>query len=265
MSDPRAAAPVRVLIVDDEVAARARIRRVLERMPDLAVVGECATGPEAVAAVPALRPDLLLLDMQMPGLTGLGVVKALGAGAVPLVIFVTAFEEYAVRAFEACALDYILKPFEDDRLVLAVERAKGQLRQRQPGAPDDPRMRAFVDYLARGAGGPPDVIAVKVGLRFVVVRVDEIDWIAADGNESVLHLGERTVLVGQTLRDLERHVLDAQRFVRIHRSTLVNVARIAAIEPVGGDELWVVLADGTRLACSRGYRPTLRARIPMTR
>lgn len=263
MSGP---APMRVLIVDDEVAARARIRRVLDGMPGVAVAGECATGSEALAAVAVACPDLLILDMQMPGLTGLGVVKALGAGSIPLVIFVTAFEEYAVRAFEACALDYILKPFEDDRLILAVERARRQLHQRrQPGAEDDPRMRAFVDYLARREGGPPDVIAVKVGARFVVVRVDDIDWIAADGNECVLHLGARTVVLRQTLRHLERQVLDTRRFVRIHRSTLVNVARIAAIEPVGGDELWVILADGKRLACSRGYRPALRARIPMTR
>jgi two-component system LytT family response regulator len=224
------------------------------------------TGAEALAAVPAQRPELLILDIQMPGLTGLGVVKALGAPSLPLVVFVTAFEEFAVRAFEACTLDYILKPFEDDRLILAVERARRQLhRRRQADAEGDPRMQALVEYLAREASEPPDIIAVKVGTRFVIVRVREIDWMAADGNESVLHLGARTMLVSQTLRDLERHVLDARGFVRIHRSTVVNVARIVEIEPVGGDELWVVLADGTRLACSRGYRGNLRGRIRMTR
>jgi two-component system LytT family response regulator len=256
---------LRIVIVDDELDARQRVKAVVQRIPGSQIVGECQNGSEALSMIRAERPDLVLLDMQMPGLSGLEVVKALGADGLPLVVFITAFEEYAVRAFEACAMDYVLKPFEDDRLIAAVERARRQVKHLRDDAPvSDPRMQALLEYLANPRGHAPSSIAVRSGRRFVVIQVQDIDWAAADGNDCVLHVAGRPHVLSRTLGELERTVLASPGFVRIHRSTIVNIAKVSALEPVGADELWVVLTDGARLSVSRAHRAELRARLHIT-
>jgi two-component system LytT family response regulator len=240
--------PVRVLVVDDEPLARRGLRAHLAKRADVAVVGECASGGAAVEAIRALAPELVLLDVQMPGVDGFGVIDAVGPEAMPVVVFVTAFDAHALRAFEAQALDYVLKPIDPARLARAVDRAVRRVAER------------------RSAGGPaepsaaPDRFLVRRGGRVVVVPVDDVDWIEADGDYARLHVGRERHLVRETMARLEA-TLDPRRFVRIHRSVIANVTRIAELRPHANREYVVVLRDGTRLKLSRSYRDRLDARL----
>jgi two-component system LytT family response regulator len=242
--------PVRVLLVDDEPLARRGLRAHLAKRADVSVVGECASGGAAVEAIRALAPELVLLDVQMPGMDGFGVVDTVGAEAMPVVVFVTAFDAHALRAFEAQALDYVLKPVDPARLARAVDRAVRRVAER------------------RGAGGltaapaAPDHFLVRRGGRVVVVPHDDVDWIEADGDYARLHVGagRERHLVRETMARLEA-TLDPRRFVRIHRSVIANVARIAELRPHANREYVVVLRDGTRLKLSRSYRERLDARL----
>ena len=240
------------LIVDDEPLARERLRTLLAAEPDLEVIGECVNGREAVAAVKRQRPDLLFLDIQMPELDGFQTLAQLAA-PLPTVIFVTAFDEHAVKAFEVHALDYLLKPFKPARLRSAVARARAQLADKKPGGDDTSRRilalleerAAANQYLAR--------IAVRDRDRVRFVKIADIDWIEASGNYLVLHAGKENHVLRETLTSLEGQ-LSPKEFFRLNRSALVNVDRVRHVAPAFNDEHIVVLADGTRLTLTRGLR-----------
>jgi two-component system LytT family response regulator len=247
---------IRAMIVDDEPLARRRIRSLLAEAGDVEVAAECANGKEAIQAIEASPPDLLFLDIQMPELDGFDVLQAIGVGHVPVVIFVTAYDQFAVRAFEAHALDYLLKPFDDERFDAALQRARTQIRQRQ-GGDLDRRLRALLAE-ARRDRGYLQRLAVPTGQRSVLIRTEQIDWIEAERNYIRLHVGGRTHLLRENLSRIES-ALDPTVFCRIHRSTIVNINRIQAVEaPLRGESL-VVLHDGTKLTSGRSYRANLRA------
>lgn len=245
---------IRTLIVDDMLLARKRVRRYLSADTELEIVGECADGHAAVAAIESLSPDLLFLDVQMPELDGFGVLEAIGARHMPAVIFVTAYDQFALRAFEVHALDYLLKPFDRERVRKALERAKAQLRQRDSNDLDE-RLQALLKdlktesrYLKR--------LAVKTAGRTVFLLAKEIDWIESAGNYLKLHAGRESHLLRERMSQLETR-LDPAKFVRIHRSTLVNIDRIREMQPLfNGDQL-ITLRDGKQLTMSRTYRDKL--------
>ena len=245
---------IRTLIVDDEPLARERIRSLLEGEADIEVLGECTDGREAVTTIEAERPDLVFLDVQMPELDGFAVLEVLEVEEMPVVVFVTAFDQFALRAFDAHAVDYLLKPFDRERFQRALGRARTQVERHSE---DDfgERLRALLgqlkpkaEYLER--------LAVRAGGRIVFIRTDEVDWIDAQGNYARLHLKERTYLLRETMSALEAK-LDPARFVRIHRSTIVNAERIRELEPMFAGEYLVILRDGTKLPSSRTYRDKL--------
>ncbi|HEX2190413.1 MAG TPA: LytTR family DNA-binding domain-containing protein [Longimicrobiaceae bacterium] len=253
---------LRVLVVDDEPLARRGILARLRRAGGVEVVGECASGREAVDAIRGLAPDLVFLDVQMPGTDGFGVVEAVGPERVPEVVFVTAYDEHALRAFEAQALDYLLKPVDDERFARALERARRRVEERRHGALG---RRVAAALAEAGAAAPPSAperpaerFLVRRGGRVQVVHADEIDWVEAAGDYVSLHAGGATHLLRETMAALEAR-LDPARFLRIHRSTIVNVERIRELHPHFNREYVVVLRDGTRLKLSRSYRGRLDA------
>ncbi len=252
---------MRVLIVDDEPLARRGMRQELERFPDVDVVGECRNGAEAVDAIVERRPDLVLLDVQMPGLSGFEVIERVGADAMPAVIFVTAFDKHAVRAFEVHAVDYVLKPVDPDRFRDALERAAAAITR-------DGRSRAGrLEAAARAAGA--DDGTLRPPLTRVVVQDDgklrfvdsaAIDWIEAAGNYVRLHIGtQEHVLRGPLTRLASR--LGAARFVRIRRSALVNVRAITSLERYGKASYSITLRSGARLVSSRYYVRQIKAML----
>jgi two-component system, LytTR family, response regulator len=241
---------VRILIVDDEPLARARIRGLLRDEPDLHVE-ERGNGEDAVESVRTFQPDLVFLDVQMPGLDGFGVLERLAPGPMPLVVFVTAYERHALRAFEVHALDYLLKPFDADRFGVALRRARARLAAGAP-AQVTAALRAFLDEVRPREPPPAEVLSVRSGDRIVPVRVGEIDWIEAEGNYVRLHRGRTSHLLRETMASLEES-LDARRFRRIHRSAIVNVDRIAELVPWFGKDYKVKLKDGAELTLSRSY------------
>jgi two-component system, LytTR family, response regulator len=245
---------IRAIIVDDAPLARQRLSQLLADQPDVEVVAECATGEAAIEAIRTLRPDLLFLDIQMPELDGFGVMAAVGTGAVPVVIFVTAYDQFALRAFEAHALDYLLKPFDDERFEAALDRARNTIRQHREGDLDR-RMRALLQEV-RPAREYLQRLSVRAGMRTVLVRVAEIDWLEAEGKYVRLHVGGRTHLIRDTLTRLEE-ALDPSLFRRIHRSTIVNLERVREIETLFQGDCVLVLQDGTRLNAGRAYRKNL--------
>jgi two-component system LytT family response regulator len=254
---------IRTLVVDDDALSRQRIRAFLEREADIEVVGECADGAEAIPRIRAERPDLVFLDVQMPGVDGFGVVEAIGAERMPVTVFASAYVEFALRAFEAYALDYLLKPFDEERFGRALARAREAALSRR--TTHDPRLDALVRFLQAPARPEyPQLMAIKSGDQYRFVEVADIDWIEADGNYIRLHLGKQERLVHKSLQEMEEHLLDPAKFVRIHRSTIVNLSRIASVEPLFHRELSVALKDGTRLVCSRRYRPRLQERVYFT-
>lgn len=248
--------PETVLIVDDEPLARAGLRALLERDSGVAAIHEAANGAEAIAAISAHAPDLVLLDVQMPGVDGLGVVAAVGADRMPATIFVTAHDEHAILAFELNAVDYLLKPVTEERFGLALQRARA--RARQAGLPDERlRIAELLETLASPVRGVRR-LAVKSAGRTVFVDVDDVDWIEAAENYVQLHAGRASHLLHVPLSTLERS-LDPARFLRIHRSTIVQIPRIAELVPGLHGEFVVVLRDGTRLDSGRTYADKLRA------
>jgi two-component system LytT family response regulator len=254
---------IRALVVDDDPLSRKRIRAFLEREDDVEVVGECADGAEAIPRIRQERPDLVFLDVQMPGVDGFGVVEAIGADRMPVTVFASAYVEFALRAFEAYALDYLLKPFDEERFARTLARARQATRARRPAS--DPRLDALVQFLqAPSRPEYPQLLAVKSGDQYRFVEVADIDWIEADGNYIRLHMGKESRLVHKTLAEMEERLLDPARFLRIHRSTIVNLSRIATVEPLFNRELSVALKDGTKLVCSRRYRPGLQERVYFT-
>jgi len=247
-------ARIRTLIVDDEPLARERVRLLLEKEPDLEIVGECGDGHEALQTIRKTSPDLVFLDIQMPELDGFGLLAQLDPARLPAIIFVTAFDQFALRAFEVHALDYLLKPFDSERFQAAVRRAR-QWVQRNQGGEWDPRLSALLTDL-KGASKVPDRLAVKSGGRVLLVRIEDVDWVEAADNYVNLHVGRESHLLRETMNALESR-LAPERFLRISRSTIVNLDRIKELQPMFHGEYTVILHDGTRLTLSRGHREKL--------
>ena len=256
-------APLRVLIADDEPAARRTIQLLLAGDPDLQVLGECTDGAQTVEAILQLHPDLVFLDVQMPRKNGFDVLARIPASAMPLIIFVTAFDEYSLRAFDVHAADYLLKPFSDARFQAAVRHAKERLRQRS--AADLERLLSVVRELGTIAdhhpaserpAPQPECIGLRTGTGVVVVRLADIEWIEARGDYVRVHSSGRSDLIRDTIGGFERQ-LPADRFVRVHRSAIVNLARIREIRslPEGGQV--AVLESGFRCRLSRTGRDRL--------
>jgi two-component system, LytTR family, response regulator len=245
---------IRAMVVDDEPLARRRILDLLEEAEDVEVVAECANGQDAIEAFEESPPDLLFLDIQMPELDGFDVLQAIGIGQVPVVIFVTAYDQFALRAFEAHAMDYLLKPFDDERFEAALQRARERIRERE-GGDLDRRLRALLGDV-RGGRGYLQRLVVPTGHRSLFIRTEEIDWIEAERNYVRLHVGGRSYLLRENLSRMES-ALDPATFCRIHRSTIVNIDRIRAVESLFRGEYLVVLQDGTELTSGRSYRTAL--------
>jgi two-component system LytT family response regulator len=244
-------ARIKTLIVDDETLARRRIRRLLATESDVEVVGECGDSQKAVSFIQERNPDLVFLDIQMPGIDGFGVLESLAPQQTPAVIFITAFDQYALRAFEVHALDYLLKPFDRARFKKALDRARAQIRH-DSGESLDHRLTTLLDSL----GNKPrhmDRVVIKSAGRIMFLRTDEIDWIEAADNYVRLHVGAESHLLRETMGALESR-LDASRFMRIHRSTVVNIDRMKELQPWFHGDYVVILQDGTRLNLSRTYR-----------
>jgi len=245
---------IRTLIVDDEPLARERIRKLLQKEADIEIVDESADGSEAVSAVGKHQPDLVFLDVQMPELDGFGVVERLDRRAMPVIVFVTAYDRFALRAFEVHALDYLLKPFDSERFRNALERAREHIRRRQTGELSE-RIGELLADLKTG-GKHLDRLAVKSAGKVLFLRVEEIDWIEAADNYVNLHIGNECHLHRETMAALEIR-LPAQNFMRISRSTIVNIERIKELQPLFHGEYSVILRNGTRLTLSRSHREKL--------
>jgi two-component system LytT family response regulator len=243
------------LIADDEPLARQRLRTLLDGEPDIDVIAECSNGEEAVRAVRQQNPDLVFLDVQMPVRDGFGVLEALTPSPLPAVIFVTAHDRYALKAFEVHALDYLLKPFDRERFGKALDRARARLRQNS-GHDVDRRLLALLADV-RPVRPAVERLIVKSGGKVSFVRTDEIDWIEAAGNYLRLHVGNDVHLLRETMSSLEAR-LDPRVFVRIHRSTMVNIERIRELQPSFHGDYVVSLRDGTELTLSRGCREKLQ-------
>lgn len=245
---------IRAIIVDDEPLGRIVIREMLRRDSDFSVIGECSNGQEAIAVINAERPDLIFLDVQMPEVDGFEVLAALDVTRLPLVIFVTAYDQYAVSAFEVHAVDYLLKPFDRERFDKALQRAKLQL-QREQTSNVSQRILALLEeqrikpkYLER--------LVIKTNGRIFFLKTEEIDWISAEGNYVNLHVKKDSYLLRETISSLETQ-LNPQRFARIHRSQIVNLDRIRELRHWSHGEYQIILHDGVELMLSRSYREKL--------
>ncbi len=255
-----AAKVIRVVIADDERLARQKIRTLLESEPDISVVAECQDGRQTVSAINCFRPDLLLLDIQMPDLDGFQVLNEIPAPELPAVIFTSAYDQYAIRAFEAHALDYLLKPFDRERLHNAIQRARIDLLKTE-NRDITHKLLDLLSHIKSGTDAPsPDAqsrLVIKAKGRVIFLDVEEIDWVEAAANYVRLNVGKESYLLRETIsRTSER--LDPNEFIRIHRSTLVNVRKIKELIPVNSGEYIVVLKSGKELSCSRGYRALLQ-------
>jgi two-component system LytT family response regulator len=247
--------PIKTLIVDDEPLARERLRDLLKDDPDIELVGECADGAEAVVALRETPCDLVFLDVQMPLLTGIEVIESVGPENMPAVVFVTAYDKYALRAFEVQALDYLLKPFDRARFERALERAKAHVR-RDKSAEASKQLLALLEEVKPGRK-PLERLVIKSGGRVFFLKMEEIDWIEAAGNYLRLHVCTETHLLRETMNALEGRI-DTTRFLRIHRSTIVNIERVKEFQPLFHGDYAVILRDGTQLTLSRTYRPRLQ-------
>ena len=252
---------IRALVVDDEPVARDRIVRLLAQQADVDLVGQCSNGLETVTAIEQLSPDLVFLDVQMPEMDGFEVVRALEAGRVPAVVFVTAFDEYAVRAFEVHALDYLLKPFSSVRFRATLAHARDQLDRHRAGDLGR-RLLELAPALWNkdGIAKRAERLLVRSTGRVHFVRTSEIDWCEAAGNYVRLHVGDESYLFRETMNGLESK-LDPQQFVRIHRKTIVNVERIEELRSALGGECTIYLQNGAKLTLSRGYREGFQERF----
>jgi two-component system, LytTR family, response regulator len=248
---------IKALIVDDEVLARNRIRDILRKDPEIQLVGECASGREATNAILEHAPHLLFLDIQMPEMDGFAVLKSLPPERLPTVIFVTAFDQYALRAFEVYALDYILKPFDAERFNRTLQHAKSQVRQARGSVLNQGLLDLLNELKEKPKAKLPDRLVIKTGGRVSFLKTIEIDWIESEGNYVRLHTGKETHLLRETLSQMEER-LDSNQFLRIHRSTIVNLDRIKELQPWFHGEYRVLMQDGRQLLLSRKYREKLR-------
>lgn len=248
---------IRAIIVDDEPPARDLIATLLRRERDVEITGLCANGHEAVTLIRATRPDLVFLDVQMPGLDGFGVLEELRDEPLPLVVFVTAHDRHAVRAFTAHALDYLLKPFEYERLGESVQRARERLRAKD--GDQSTRLLALLETLRRSPE-TPDRLAVRENGRVIFLRISEIDWAEAEGNYVRLHVAGKGHSLRETLGELEAR-LEARGFLRVSRSAIVNLDRIREWQPLFHGDSVVILHDGSRLTVTRSHRERFEAYV----
>jgi len=259
---------IRVIIVDDEPLALRGMKLRLTDFPEVEIVGECSNGREAVKEIKALSPDLVFLDIQMPGLDGFGVVRALLGGPAPLFVFVTAYDKYAIDAFEANALDYIVKPVEEERLKDAIHRAREAMKSRAAAN----RESRLVEMLASLSDDDRDKIkdliddpawtekeryteriSFKDGSKVVVLNADDIEWIDAAGDYMCIHAGGKTHIIRETMKTLQQR-LDPSRFQRVHRSAIVNVGKVKELHPHSNGEYFLILENGNELKLSRSYK-----------
>jgi two-component system LytT family response regulator len=257
MTPLRKSAPaprIRTLIADDEPLARHGVRLLLERDSGIEIVGEASGGLEAADLILRLRPDLVFLDVQMVGCDGFETLRRVGPQASPVVVFVTAYDEYALRAFEFNAVDYLLKPYDDNRFAAALDRAR-DLVLRKRGDVVDSRITRLIEHME---GEGRDRILLKSSGEIIFLKTSEIDWIEAEGDYVKFHVAGRTHLMRGTMAALEER-LDPTRFIRIHRSTIVNADRLRKLSPSFEGEYAVVLQDGTKLRLSRGYHDRIKA------
>ena len=260
---------IRAIIVDDEPLARRGLELRLREAADVEIVRQCANGREALAAIGELQPDLMFLDIQMPGLSGLDVVKQVPQESLPMIVFVTAFDRFAIDAFEAHALDYLLKPVDEARLARALDRVRGQWQQRQAVAQREQLMAMLADLTGKGeiepgalpaAQGAPhaarryaSMLPIRVGRETIRLDVGTIDWIDAAGDYMCVHAAGQTHVLRATMRELEQ-MLDPQVFQRVHRSTIVNLARVRSLRPHLNGECFLRLQSGQEVKLSRSYR-----------
>lgn len=256
---------IRTLIVDDEPLARRNLRLLLEKDPQIEILDECRNGREAVKAIKNSSPDLIFLDIQMPEMDGFEVLAKVGAEQIQSIVFVTAFDQYALKAFEVHALDYLLKPFDDVRFQGALQAAKSQIEQKEINKIGK-KLLALLEERESRLEQPGQQktyltrLMIKLANRVVLLKVNEIDWIEADGNYAKLHVGRKSHLLREKMHDLEAQ-LDPERFVRIHRSAIVNLDRIKELHPHFNGDYIVVLEDGSQLKLSRSRREQLESRL----
>lgn len=246
---------IKILIIDDESLARDRLRRLLSHHPEVEIIGECGDGETAVRDIVGKRPDLVFLDVQMPELDGFAVLESLPPEAVPSVVFVTAHDRFALKAFEVHAVDYLLKPFDRDRFETALRRAIDKVRAGAPSVPAE-KMETLAAE-ARDPKKPLDRLVVKSGGRVLFVRVEEIDWIEAADNYIELHAGEATHLIRETMNSMEAK-LPPELFMRISRSQIVNLERVKELQPMFHGDYVVILLSGVRLTLSRTHKDKLQ-------
>jgi two-component system LytT family response regulator len=254
---------IRVVIADDERLARQKLRILLEAEPNIAVIAECQDGRQTLSAISCFHPDLLLLDIQMPDLDGFQVLGEIAPEEMPVVIFTSAYDQYAIRAFEAHALDYLLKPFDQERLHQAMDRARTELLKSENREITTKLMQLLSHIKSGNPAAPadsPDRLVIKAKGRVIFLDLDEIDWVEAAANYVRLNVGKESYLLRETIsRTSER--LNPDHFIRIHRSTIVNARKIKELIPVNSGEYVVVLKNGKELSCSRGYRALLQRMI----
>jgi two-component system LytT family response regulator len=243
---------IRALIVDDEPLARARVRRFLASEKDVEIVGECRDGNAAIADVKRLKPDLMFLDIQLPEAPGFEVIEQIAGDHMPVVIFVTAYDQYAIQAFDVHAIDYLLKPYTRERFGRAVDRARKQLSNASR-AEFDQRLLSLLEHAAGGEQRHLQRLMIKSSGRIYFIKAEEVDWIGAEGNYVNLHVGRDAHLLRETMSHLATK-LDPDKFVRIHRSTIVNADRVKELQPLFSGDYVVILRDGTQLNLSRAYR-----------
>jgi len=251
--------PIRAIIADDEHLARKKLRIFLDTEPQVEIVAECLDGGQTVTAIHSFRPDLLLLDIQMPDMDGFEVLREVSAEEMPLVIFTSAYDQYAIRAFETHALDYLLKPFDQDRLHAAIERARFEIRKSKDREITHRilELLSWVKSEKRPVSEFENRLAIKTKGRVVFLNLDDIDWIEAAANYVRLNTGKDSYLFRETISRVSER-LNPSQFVRIHRSMIVNIRRIKELIPVNSGEYVVILKSGKELSCSRGYRANLQ-------
>ena len=270
---------IRAIIVDDEPLARRGLELRLREAADVEIVRQCANGREALAAIGELQPDLMFLDIQMPGLSGFDVVKQVPQESLPMIVFVTAFDRFAIDAFEAHALDYLLKPVDEARLARALDRVRGQWQQRQAVAQREQLMAMLADLTGKGeiepgalpaAQGAPhaarryaSMLPIRVGRETIRLDVGTIDWIDAAGDYMCVHAAGQTHVLRATMKELEQ-MLDPQVFQRVHRSTIVNLARVRSLRPHLNGECFLKLESGQEVKLSRSFRDKVELLLDRT-
>jgi two-component system LytT family response regulator len=269
---------IRAIIVDDEPLARRGLELRLGEAPDVEIVRQCANGREALAAITELQPDLMFLDIQMPGMSGFDVVKQVPQESLPMIVFVTAFDRYAIEAFEAHALDYLLKPVDEARLDRALDRVRGQYQQRQAVAQREQLMAMLADVTGKGEIEPGSgtgadgaaarryatMLPIRVGRETIRLDVAAIDWIDAAGDYMCVHAAGQTHVLRATMKELEE-MLDPEVFQRVHRSTIVNLARVRSLRPHLNGECFLKLESGQEVKLSRSFRDKVELLLDRTR